>query len=67
MVWSRGGEILKRSWFEILKQIYWESLRAPTDDVTSQRNPYRRETIKKKFFGKTKEERDSHLKYGAGE
>jgi len=53
--------------FEILKQIYWEALRAPETDVTSQRNPYRRETLKKKFFGKTKAERDANLKTCAGE
>jgi hypothetical protein len=53
--------------FEILKQVYWESLRAPETDVTSQRNPYRRETLKKKFFGKTKTERDENLRTCAGE
>jgi hypothetical protein len=53
--------------FEILKQIYWESLRAPSTDVTAQRNPYRREFIKKKFFGKTKAERDANLRTCAGE
>lgn len=53
--------------FEILKQIYWEALRAPGTDVTSQRNPYRREYLLKKKFGKTKEQRDKFLKVNSNE
>jgi hypothetical protein len=47
---------------EILREIYWEAKRAPTIDVTSIRNPYRREFLKKKFYGKTKEERLATMK-----
>lgn len=40
-----------------LRQLYWEALRAPSDNTTIKRNPYRREYLTKKLFGKTKEER----------
>jgi hypothetical protein len=40
---------------EQLREIYWEALRAPDDEnATFKRNPYRREKIIKKLFGKTK-------------
>lgn len=42
---------------ETLREIYWESKRAPIINTTSIRNPYRRESLKKKFLGKTREER----------
>ena len=42
---------------EILREIYWESLRAPTTNTTMLKNPYRREFLRKKFLGKTKSER----------
>lgn len=43
---------------EQLREIYWEALRAPDDENTTfTKNPYRREKIIKKLFGKTKEER----------
>lgn len=43
---------------ETLREIYWESLRAPDDvTVTYRRNPYRREKLIKKLMGKTREER----------
>ena len=40
---------------EILREIYWESKRAPSINTTAITNPYRRKFLKKKFFGKTKE------------
>jgi hypothetical protein len=43
--------------FEIFREIYWESKRAPTIMHTMLVNPYRREKLIKKFFGKTAEER----------
>lgn len=42
---------------ETLREIYWESKRAPDTNTTAMRNPYRREFLKKKFLGKTREER----------
>ena len=42
---------------ETLREIYWESKRAPETNTTSIVNPYRREFLKKKFFGRTREER----------
>lgn len=42
---------------ELFREIYWESLRAPSENATLVRNPYRREKIIKKIFGRTKEER----------
>ena len=46
---------------ETLRELYWESKRAPELNVTALRNPYRREFLFKKFFGKTKEERKANL------
>jgi hypothetical protein len=42
---------------EILREIYWESKRAPDVNTTMLRNPYRREYLLKKVYGKTKEQR----------
>lgn len=47
---------------ETLREIYWEALRAPETDVIAERNPYRGEFLKKKMFGKTKEERKANKK-----
>jgi hypothetical protein len=47
---------------ETLREIYWEALRAPDTDVIAERNPYRGEFIKKKMWGKTKEERLANKK-----
>jgi len=42
---------------ETLKELYWESLRAPNDAVNLARNPYVREYFLKKKMGKTRDER----------
>lgn len=42
---------------ETLREIYWEAKRAPATNATLDRNPYRREFLLKKWFGRTKEER----------
>ncbi len=42
---------------ETLREIYWEAKRAPDTNTTIIQNPYRREFLLKKFFGKTAEER----------
>ena len=42
---------------EIFREIFWEAKRAPATNATLDRNPYRREFIIKKLFGRTKEER----------
>ena len=42
---------------EQLREIFWESKRAPSTNSTAINNPYRREFLKKKFFGKTLEAR----------
>jgi len=42
---------------EQFRELYWEALRAPDTMVTMDRNPYRREKLIKKMFGRTKEER----------
>lgn len=42
---------------DILREIYWESLRAPMTATNFVRNPYLRERMIKKIFGKTKAER----------
>ena len=42
---------------ETIKELYWESLRAPMDPVNLKRNPYLRERFIKKKFGKTRPER----------
>ena len=47
---------------ETLREIYWESKRAPSINTTAIKNPYRREFFKKKFLGKTFEEREAFLK-----
>ncbi len=47
---------------EIFREIYWESKRAPCTNVTALRNPYRKEFLIKKFFGKTSEERREFFK-----
>ena len=47
---------------EQLREIYWEALRAPTRCATFTRNPYRREFLIKKKYGKTKEERKANIK-----
>ena len=43
--------------FEILKELYWEALRAPEDKTNWKKNPYLKEKTIKKLFGKTAEER----------
>lgn len=49
---------------EILREIYWESLRAPITTLSQMKNPYRREYLKRKLLGRTKEERiANHLKF----
>ena len=47
---------------EILREIYWESKRAPDTNTTALVNPYRREFFKKKFLGRTLEERVENAK-----
>lgn len=47
---------------QTIKELYWEAMRAPEDPVNLQRNPYQRENMKKKLWGKTKAERDAKLK-----
>ena len=42
---------------EILRELYWESKRAPDTNTTAQVNPYRRDFFKRKFLGRTREER----------
>ena len=42
---------------ETLREIFWEAKRAPDYNYTWKVNPYRREFLIKKLFGKTKEER----------
>jgi hypothetical protein len=42
---------------ELIREIFWESIRAPDRNRTMIRNPYRREFIMKKAFGRTAEER----------
>lgn len=46
---------------EQLREIYWEALRAPSRCATLTRNPYRREFLIKKKYGKTKEERKANI------
>ena len=45
-----------------MREIYWESKRAPEINTTMLKNPYRREYLIKKFFGKTAEERRAKRK-----
>lgn len=47
---------------EILRELYWESKRAPAINTTALKNPYRREFFKKKFMGRTREERLAFMK-----
>jgi len=47
---------------EILRELYWEAKRAPSINTTALKNPYRREFFKKKFLGRTREERLAALK-----
>jgi hypothetical protein len=47
---------------ETLREIFWEAKRAPTINTTLKCNPYRREFLIKKFFGKTSEERRTKRK-----
>ena len=42
---------------ETIKEMYWEALRAPDDQVNFQRDPYLREQFKKRKLGKTREQR----------
>lgn len=42
---------------EQFRELYFEALRAPEDNVTFKRNPYRKEYLTKKIYGKTREER----------
>jgi hypothetical protein len=42
---------------ETFREIFWESKRAPDRIATLTRNPYRREFLLKKIYGKTAEER----------
>ena len=39
------------------REIYWEAIRAPSYPAVLDRNPYRREYLIKKLYGKTWEER----------
>ena len=43
-------------------EMYWESKRAPSYPAAFDRNPYRREKLIKKFYGRTKEERRANFK-----
>ena len=47
---------------EILREMYWESLRAPDDLTNFRRNPYIRENTIKREFGKTAAERKVNIK-----
>lgn len=42
---------------ETIRELYWESLRAPDDAVNFRRDPYLRENFIKKKYGKTRAER----------
>lgn len=46
---------------ETLREIFWEAKRAPATNATLVRNPYRREKLIKKFYGKTADERMAKL------
>jgi hypothetical protein len=43
--------------FETLREIFWEAKRAPTTQHTMLTNPYRREKLIKRFYGKYAEQR----------
>ena len=47
---------------EILRELFWEAKRAPDTNTTAIVNPYRREFFKKKFLGRTLEERIANEK-----
>ena len=46
----------------LLREMYWEAIRAPERNMTMIRNPYRREQLMKKIFGKTSAERKDFRK-----
>lgn len=46
---------------ETLREIYWEAKRAPDTNTIAVRNPYRREYFKRKYLGRTREERLAKL------
>lgn len=46
---------------ETLREIYWESKRAPDTTLSQIKNPYKREFLKKKLLGKTKEQRKAKM------
>lgn len=43
--------------FETFREIFWEAKRAPTYNHTMLVNPYRREKLIKRFYGKYLDER----------
>ena len=47
---------------ETLRELYWEAKRAPTTFSNAITNPYRRDKLKKKLFGRTKAERIAKVK-----
>jgi len=47
---------------EVLREMYWEALRAPDDLVNFRRNPYLRENTIKRIFGKDADERNANIK-----
>lgn len=47
--------------YELVRELYWESLRAPTSLDNLKRNPYLKERLIKRKFGKTKAERKETL------
>lgn len=47
---------------EILRELYWEAKRAPDMNTTCIRNPYRREQLRRKLLGRTREERLASIK-----
>lgn len=46
---------------ETLREIYWEAKRAPDTNTIALRNPYRREFFKRKYLGRTREDRVAKL------
>lgn len=47
---------------ELLRELYWEAKRAPQPKIAEIRNPYKRESVRKKLLGKTKAERLQTIK-----
>lgn len=47
---------------EVLREMYWEALRAPDDLVNFRRNPYLRENTIKRVFGKDAATRNGNIK-----